>query len=242
MIVYTVNGLVIYETRADKPAQDWTGKAEYILDDHDPADAELIGKIKALAPFLLLTTQNGRIVDAVDDAEARKAWEATHPSTPNTWQQLLEAVNELRNTGLDPSMIEAKVAAAVSKYLEENPITSDNAVSSHNTSQTAHSDIRSLVSDLTERLNTLADSDDIMRYTPQELTEDQKAQACENIGALSAATLHTAINNALAEAKESGDFDGDDYVLKDPDKQEIAELAAELIDDTLLTLIGEVSV
>lgn len=161
MIVYTVNGLVIYETRADKPAQDWTGKAEYILDDRDPADAELIGKIKALAPFLLLTTQDGRIVDAVDDAEARNAWESTHPSTPNTWQQLLEAVNELRNTGLDPSMIETKVAAAVGKYLEENPITGDSAVSSHNTSQTAHSDIRLLVSDLAERLNALADSDDV---------------------------------------------------------------------------------
>lgn len=49
--------------------------------------------------------------------------------------------------------------------------------------------------------------------------------------ALPAADLPDAINTALAQAKESGVFDGaqgpagNDYVLTEADKQEIAELA-----------------
>lgn len=55
--------------------------------------------------------------------------------------------------------------------------------------------------------------------------------------ALPAAALPDAINTALAQAKESGEFDGpageqgpqgpagNDYVLTEADKQEIAELA-----------------
>ena len=49
--------------------------------------------------------------------------------------------------------------------------------------------------------------------------------------ALPAADLPNAINTALAQAKESGEFDGpqgpagNDYTLTEADKQEIAELA-----------------
>lgn len=51
-------------------------------------------------------------------------------------------------------------------------------------------------------------------------------------GKLDANKLPEAINTALAQAKASGEFDGkdgNDYVLIDADKTEIAELAAELI-------------
>lgn len=43
-------------------------------------------------------------------------------------------------------------------YAKTSEVTS--AVSTHNTSTTAHSDIRTLITNLTNRLNTLADSDD----------------------------------------------------------------------------------
>ena len=51
----------------------------------------------------------------------------------------------------------------------------------------------------------------------------------EDVGAISQDDLQEATNEALAQAKESGDFDGDDYVLTDDDKTEIAELAAGLV-------------
>lgn len=49
-------------------------------------------------------------------------------------------------------------------------------------------------------------------------------------GKLDANKLPEAINAALAQAKESGEFDGEDYVLTDGDKAEIAEIAAALVD------------
>ena len=67
----------------------------------------------------------------------------------------------------------------------------------------------------------------------------------EDVGAISQDDLQEATNEALAQAKASGDFDGpqgpagpkgekgdpgDDYVLTEADKEEIAEMAAELVD------------
>ena len=42
--------------------------------------------------------------------------------------------------------------------------------------------------------------------------------------------LTNAVNDALAKAKASGEFDGDDYVLTEDDKEEIAGLAAEKVE------------
>lgn len=66
---------------------------------------------------------------------------------------------------------------------------------------------------------------DAVQYTPQKLTDEQQTQARENIGAadeksvsqlseaiadkLDADKLREAVNEALAQAKESGEFDGD---------------------------------
>lgn len=59
---------------------------------------------------------------------------------------------------------------------------------------------------------------DAVQFVPQELTDKQQAQARENIGAasaddvsgkLDADKLPTAIESALAQAKESGEFDGE---------------------------------
>lgn len=68
-----------------------------------------------------------------------------------------------------------------------------------------------------------------------------------------AESIDTQVQDALTEAKESGEFKGDpgepgqpgepgdDYVLTDADKTEIAEEAAGLIDTALLSIIGEVT-
>lgn len=47
-------------------------------------------------------------------------------------------------------------------------------------------------------------------YTKQNLTEEQKAQARQNIDALSSESLQDGIDEALEQAKESGEFDGKD--------------------------------
>jgi hypothetical protein len=68
----------------------------------------------------------------------------------------------------------------------------------------------------------------------------------DDAGGVSDEEVKTAVEEALAKAKESGDFKGDkgdpgsDYTLTEADKTEIAEEAAALVDAALLNLIGEV--
>ena len=73
---------------------------------------------------------------------------------------------------------------------------------------------------------------------------DAKAVGDALIKKLDADRLNGAVEDALRQAKESGEFDGEpgapgnDYVLTEADKTEIAEQAAGLIDTALLTIIG----
>lgn len=84
----------------------------------------------------------------------------------------------------------------------------------------------------------LTDKDAIVRYDEQTLTEEQKAQVRENIGALESDALPTAINTALAQAKASGEFDGKtpvkgtDYWTED-DKTEIIEEVVSSLENEL---------
>ena len=48
-----------------------------------------------------------------------------------------------------------------------------------------------------------------VRYVPQTLTEAQKAQARENIGAVSPDEITDAVNDGLNDAKKSGEFKGE---------------------------------
>lgn len=63
------------------------------------------------------------------------------------------------------SITSEEIAKAVAAYIQANPITEtdptvNNKISTHNSSGAAHNDIRLLIQGLTNRLNTLADSDD----------------------------------------------------------------------------------
>lgn len=63
---------------------------------------------------------------------------------------------------------------------------------------------------LLDKANALPDGGGgAVLYTPQELTAEQQAQARSNIGALAETELDAAVDDALAQAKESGDFKGD---------------------------------
>lgn len=76
MIIYTINNLTFYETRSDKPNSDWTGKAEFIIDEQNSDNIELINKIKQYAPFVtLIVDDNNTIIDAIDNISAKNNWE-----------------------------------------------------------------------------------------------------------------------------------------------------------------------
>ncbi len=59
-----------------------------------------------------------------------------------------------------------------------------------------------------DNLATTAGSAKAVLYSEQTLTEDQKAQARTNIDAVATDELQHGINDALAQAKASGEFDG----------------------------------
>lgn len=185
--------------------------------------------------------------------------------------------------------------------------TADRKVSDHNTSEASHNDIRLLVSELTARLNAIADTDDttldqlseIVAYIKankgliDSITTDKvnvadiinnlitsatnkplsakmgvelkalidaieiptslpasdvyawakqpekPAYTADEVGAIPQGQLDSAVNQALAQAKESGEFDGapgatgqqgpkgDPYTLTEADKAEIAAAVIE---------------
>lgn len=88
---------------------------------------------------------------------------------------------------------------------------------------------------------------DLSGYATEQWVKDQNylTQHQDISGLLPRTELETAVNNALTQAKNSGEFkgepgytpqknvdyfDGDDYVLTDADKTEIAEIASKLVE------------
>jgi hypothetical protein len=95
MILYTVNNLRIFETRSDKPDKDWTGKADFVIDETNPENAELLAKIKQLAPcFDYVTDADGNLIDVVKndvilpEPEPEPDPEPTPESEAVTWDEL----------------------------------------------------------------------------------------------------------------------------------------------------------
>lgn len=70
MIIYTLNDLKIYESRSDKPKEDWTGKAEYVIDETDPAMSGIISKVREYAPYFdFAFDSDGKITDVIKTGE-----------------------------------------------------------------------------------------------------------------------------------------------------------------------------
>lgn len=72
-------------------------------------------------------------------------------------------------------------------------------------------------------INTGGSSKAVLYY-PQELTSEQKQQARANIDAASQKDLQDGVNEALKEAKESGDFNGKDATVKIGTLSDLKEL------------------
>lgn len=72
-------------------------------------------------------------------------------------------------------------------------------------------------------INTGGSSKAVLYY-PQELTSEQKQQARANIDAVSQKDLQYGVNEALKEAKESGDFNGKDATVKIGPLSDLKEL------------------
>ena len=97
MILYTRNDLKCFETRSDMPVGDWTGTADFVVDETDEQNAELIAKIKEYAPYFdYVTDDEGNLVDVVKTGEKPEPGPEPDPipSDDVTWDSLAEAITE----------------------------------------------------------------------------------------------------------------------------------------------------
>ena len=66
MIIYTENNVKQIAMRSDHPNDDWFGCAEYIIDDNNPDNKELISKIFEYTPYFdYVLDDNGNLIDVI---------------------------------------------------------------------------------------------------------------------------------------------------------------------------------
>lgn len=79
MIIYKSGDAFTFETRSGKPFEDFSGgRALYVIDEADEANAALIADIRRLAPFFKVECDGGKVISVADDAEARAAHQNSH--------------------------------------------------------------------------------------------------------------------------------------------------------------------
>jgi hypothetical protein len=92
MIVYKNNDLIVFETCSIFPNSDWTGKADYIVDETNPDNQVLISKIYEYAPYFdYVLDDNGRLVDVVKTQD-----KPVYPSPQSEIEILREESNLLK--------------------------------------------------------------------------------------------------------------------------------------------------
>ena len=70
-------------------------------------------------------------------------------------------------------------------------------------------DLESVMENDTPGTGGIGTDESAVHYTPEERTEDEKAQARENIGAIGEEQVESVVEDKLQAAKESGEFDGE---------------------------------
>lgn len=139
------------------PSIEGLAKTEDIPTKPEDIGAQPKGDYLTTAPVASVNGKTGAVVLSASDVGARSAdWMPTAEevgSRPNTWTPTAQEVGALPNTYTPPNQTAAQVGA-------DPKGTAASAVSSHNTNNTAHNDIRLLIEGLATRFNALANSTD----------------------------------------------------------------------------------
>lgn len=88
MIVYE-NGA--YETRSDKPNENWSSKFAYVVDETKAENQELIAKITEHSPYIELVVEDGELVGIIP---TEKPPEPEPQPQPPTQEERIAAVEE----------------------------------------------------------------------------------------------------------------------------------------------------
>ncbi len=83
MIIYSINGKKTYETNTVFPDGDWTGKAEFIVDETKKENALIVEKIRKYAPYFeVVANSSGAISDIIKTADKPETEEEQTPDVP----------------------------------------------------------------------------------------------------------------------------------------------------------------
>ena len=79
MIIYSNNDLKLIQTCSLYPNSDWTGEAEFVIDETNPDNQDLINKIKEFAPYFdYVLDDDGNLIDVIKTGE-REVIESNDP-------------------------------------------------------------------------------------------------------------------------------------------------------------------
>lgn len=116
-----------------------------------------LGQIDNLAKKSEIPT---KVSDLIDDSDHRTVTD-TEKAAWNAKSNFSGNYNDLTNKPTIPSTDGLATESYVDNAISAIPTPDVNGqINTHNTSTSAHNDIRTLISDLTTRLNAIADSDD----------------------------------------------------------------------------------
>ena len=82
-----------YETNSLFPNSDWYEEGNYVVDETNPENADLIQKIKENAPYMDLVIEDGEIIDIIPRPDLRPEPEPEHPKPPSL-EERLAAIEE----------------------------------------------------------------------------------------------------------------------------------------------------
>lgn len=155
--------------RALDLALDGKSDASHVHDDRYYTETEIDGKLSTIntsidniksGEIVVKESEHAGSADSADHATTADSATSATKATQDASGNVITTTYETK-TDATAKLNEAKSYTNTKTANLASTSTVDSKISTHNTSTTAHSDIRDLITNLTTRLNTLANSDDI---------------------------------------------------------------------------------
>lgn len=140
-----------HRTVTDTEKEKWNGKSDFSGNYEDLTGKPTIPIVPDTLPNTHKLTFSGAVTAEYDGSKAVTV------EIPRGGNDFSGSYNDLTDKPTIPSKMSE--LANDSGYVKESDITQD--INGHNTNQSSHNDIRVLIKNLTDRLNTLANSDDV---------------------------------------------------------------------------------
>jgi hypothetical protein len=95
IICIETNGLKVCHTNSLYPNLDWTGEADFVIDDNNPDNQELIAKLFEYAPYFdYVLDDEGNLIDVIENDVVLPEPEIPEPVEDVSYDVLAAAIQE----------------------------------------------------------------------------------------------------------------------------------------------------